>query len=259
MNITPEWDRPDPSREDQNRLGRIGAWCYDHRRRVLVGWLVGVVAVIALAGAIGSRSGATFGGVGQSQQVQDILATRFPAKAGDQAQVVFRSTGPLASPPVSDRVNAVLARLRPLPSVTSVSPLVRSADGRIGFASIQFDAVSAKIPSADVKRVISTAQSFAGPGFQVALGGPPISAVVTPSPGPSEGIGITAAIVIMLLAFGSVVAMGLPILTALVGVGVGYGIVALISHLLIVPTFGPELMAMIGLGVGIDYALFIVT
>ena len=97
------------------------------------------------------------------------------------------------------------------------------------------------------------------PDLQVALGGPPISAVVSPSPGSSEGFGITAAIIIMLLAFGSVVAMGLPIITALVGIGVGFGVVALISHLLIDPSFGPELMAMIGLGVGIDYALFIVT
>ena len=259
MKTTPEPGRPVPDSEDRNRLGRVGAWCYDHRRRVLVGWIVGVVAVIALAGLVGSRFEDDFGGVGQSQQVQSILATRFPAQAGDQAQVVFGSTVPLDGPRVVGRVDEALAALRPLPSVTSVSPVVRSADGRTGFASIQFDAVSDKIPTADIKRVITTAQSFAGPGLRVALGGPPISAVVTPSPGPSEGIGITAAIVIMLLAFGSVVAMGLPILTALVGVGIGFGVVALISHLLIDPTFGPELMAMIGLGVGIDYALFIVT
>ena len=107
--------------------------------------------------------------------------------------------------------------------------------------------------------MIARAQSYDRPGLQVALDGAPVSAVVSPSPGPSEGIGIGAAILIMLLAFGSVVAMGLPILTALTGVGVGYAVVALISHLLIDPSFGPELMAMIGLGVGIDYALFIVT
>ena len=78
-------------------------------------------------------------------------------------------------------------------------------------------------------------------------------------PGSSEGIGITAAIIIMLIAFGSVVAMGLPLITALVGVGIGFGLVDLASHVFTIPTFGPELMAMIGLGVGIDYALFIVT
>ena len=103
------------------------------------------------------------------------------------------------------------------------------------------------------------ARSFSRPGFEVSLGGNPISNVVTASPGSSEGIGITAAIIIMLIAFGSVVAMGLPIITALVGVAVGFGIVDLLSHILTVPTFGPELMAMIGLGVGIDYALFVVT
>jgi RND superfamily putative drug exporter len=218
-----------------------------------------MIALIALSSAIGSRFENDFGGVGQSQQVEMILQQRFPTQAGDEAEVVFRSPSSLSSPAVNGHVEKVLAAIRPLRSVTSVSPLVRSAGGDIGFASIQFDAVSAKLPAGDVRRVIAEAQSFAGPGLEVALGGPPISAVVSPSPGPSEGIGISAAIVIMLLAFGSVVAMGLPIMTALIGIGAGFGIVALISRVLIDPSFGPELMAMIGLGVGIDYALFIVT
>ncbi|HEY1826820.1 MAG TPA: MMPL family transporter, partial [Acidimicrobiales bacterium] len=89
--------------------------------------------------------------------------------------------------------------------------------------------------------------------------GAPISQVETAAPGSSEGIGISAAILIMLLAFGSVVAMGLPILTALFGLGIGIAILELFTHLLVVPTFAPEMAAMIGIGVGIDYALFIVT
>jgi putative drug exporter of the RND superfamily len=245
--------------EGTNRLGRTGAWCYDHRRAVLIGWIVGVIVVIAVASTIGARFENDFGGVGQSQQAQTILAQRFPTQAGDDAQVVFHSSGAINAPDVSARVDRALIEIRRLPSVTAVSPLVRARNGRTAFATVQFDAVTAKIPPADVTRVIDRAESFAQPGLQVALGGPPISAVVSPSPGPSEGIGISAAVVIMLLAFGSVVAMGLPIITALVGIGAGYGVVALISHLLIDPSFGPELMAMIGLGVGIDYALFIVT
>ena len=160
---------------------------------------------------------------------------------------------------VTARIDRALAAIQPLPSVTSVSPLVTARDGHTALATVQFDAISAKIPAGDITAVIATAQSYAEPGLQVALGGAPISAVASPSPGSSEGIGISAAIVIMLLAFGSVVAMGLPILTALAGVAAGYGVVALISHLLIDPSFSLELMAMIGLGVGIDYALFIVT
>lgn len=241
-----------------NLPGRLGAWCYDHRRAVLLAWIVGLIAVIGVAGGLGSRFEDNFGGVGEAQQVQDILHQRFPAQAGDSARVVFRSTGPLDNDAVIGRVDQALNGIRPLPTVVSVSPLVR-ADGRTAFATIQFDAISAKLAKADVQRVIDKARSYAGPNLTVALGGSPISVAVKPSPGPSEGIGISAAIVIMLVAFGSVVAMGLPILTALVGVGAGYGVVALVSHALIVPSFGPALMAMIGLGVGIDYALFIVT
>jgi putative drug exporter of the RND superfamily len=241
------------------RLGRIGAWCYDHRWRVLLGWILAVIAVVAVTSAAGTRFENDFGGVGQSQQAQNLLTQRFPAQAGDQAQVVFRSSAPIRTPAVAARISQALAAIRPLPAVTSVSPVITAADGHTALATIQFDAVSAKLPSGDVTAVIAKARSFAEPGLQVALGGAPVSAVVSPSPGSSEGIGIGAAIVIMLLAFGSVVAMGLPILTALAGVGIGYGVVALISHLLIDPSFGPEVMAMIGLGVGIDYALFVVT
>jgi putative drug exporter of the RND superfamily len=241
------------------RLGRIGTWCYDHRRRVLAGWILAVIAIAAVAVVAGSRFENDFGGVGQSQQVQDLLTRRFPAQAGDQAQVVFRSSGPVRAPGTATRISQALAAIRPLPSVTSVSPPIIAADAHTALATIQFDAISSRLPAADVTAVIARARSYAEPGLQVALGGAPVSAVVSPSPGSSEGIGIGAAVVIMLVAFGSVVAMGLPILTALAGVGAGYGVVALISHLLIDPSFGPELMAMIGLGVGIDYALFIVT
>src|SRR5580700_2854832 len=240
-------------------LGRLGALCYDHRTAVLTGWIAAVIVFIAATSAIGSGFKNDFGGVGQSQQVADILAQRFPDQAGDSAQVVFHSAAPMASPGTSARADQALSAIRPLASVTSVSPLIIAAGGHTALATIEFDAVSAQLPPGDVQAVIARARSYAGPGLQVALDGAPISAVVSPSPGSSEGIGIGAAVIIMLLAFGSVVAMGLPMLTALAGVGAGYGVVALVSHLLIDPSFGPELMAMIGLGVGIDYALFIVT
>jgi RND superfamily putative drug exporter len=226
---------------------------------VLLGWIAAVVVTIAVASAAGSRFENNFGGVGQSQQAQNILARRFPAQSGDDAQVVFHSAAPIRAPAITARVQRALAAIRPLHAVTWVSPLVTGTDGHTAFATIGFDATAYLIPAGDINKVIATARSYAEPGLQVALGGTPISNVISPSPGSSEGIGIGAAIVIMLLAFGSVVAMGLPILTALAGVGAGYGVVALISHLLIDPSFGPDVMAMIGLGVGIDYALLIVT
>ena len=156
--------------------------------------------------------------------------------------------------------------MRPLPYVEGVTSPFSAAGahqiaphGNIAFAQVQFTTDTADIPTGAVKNVVSTAQAAARPGFEVALGGNPISAAVTAAPGPSEGIGITAALIIMLLAFGSVVAMGLPVITALAGLGIGIALLELLTHLLVVPNFSPEMAAMIGIGVGIDYALFIVT
>jgi putative drug exporter of the RND superfamily len=251
----------------RSTLGRLAGWCYDHRRVVLVAWVAGVVLVIWLAQLAGSRFDDNFSaGNTQSQQAENVLAERFPAQAGDTADVVFHSGGRLTDPATAAVISRAVAALKPLPHVAGVtSPLAPgahgqlSADGRTGFAVVQFNATAANLPNSSVSRVVDTALTFARPGLQVAVGGAPVENVVSAAPGSSEGFGITAAIVIMLLAFGSVVAMGLPILTALAGVGAGFAVVDAASHVLTVPTFGPDLMAMIGLGVGIDYALFIVT
>jgi hypothetical protein len=137
---------------------------------MLLGWIAGVIAIIAVASAAGSRFQDDFGGVGQSGQVSSILARRFPAQAGDAAQVVFRSSGPIRSPGVTTQVDQALAAIRPLPSVTSVSPPVNATDGHTALSTIQFDAISAKIPAGDVKAVIAKAESYPEPGLQVALG-----------------------------------------------------------------------------------------
>jgi RND superfamily putative drug exporter len=249
------------------RLGRLAGWCYDHRRLVLLGWVLAVVAVIGLAQWSGSRLDNSFTlGSSPSQQAGNLLASRFPAQEGDSADVVLRSSTRLDSPAATLTIGRLARSLRPLADVSGVQgPLSPggsqqlSADGRIGFVVVQFDAPAADLPASAVRAVIDTARSFARPGLQVAVGGAPIETVVSAAPGSSEGIGLAAAIVVMLLAFGSVVAMGLPILTALVGVGMGFAVLEALSHLVTVPTFGPDVMVMIGLGVGIDYALFIVT
>jgi putative drug exporter of the RND superfamily len=255
------------ARSPRSGPGRLAAWCYDHRRRVLLGWLLAVVAVIGLAQWAGSRLDDNFAlGSSPSQQAQNLLASRFPSQKGDVADVVLRSPGPLDSTANAATIDRLVRSLQPLAHVSGVqSPLAPgtsrqlSPDRRIGFVVVQFDAAAADLPASAVRRVIDTARSAARPGLQVALGGAPVEQVVSAAPGSSELIGLVAAIVVMLLAFGSVVAMGLPILTALVGAGMGFGILVALSHLITVPTFGPDMMIMIGLGVGIDYALLVVT
>ena len=234
---------------------------------MLLGWLLAVVAIIGLAQWAGSRLDNNFAlGSSPSQQAQDLLASRFPSQKGDTADVVLRSSSPLDSPANAATVGRLARSLQPLADVSGVrSPLGPGASGqlspdhRIGFVVVQFDAAAADLPASAVQGVIDTAGGFAHAGLQVAVGGAPVEQVVSAAPGLSEMIGLLAAVVVMLLAFGSVVAMGLPILTALLGVGMGYGILAALSHLLTVPAFGPDIMIMVGLGVGIDYALFVVT
>jgi RND superfamily putative drug exporter len=215
---------------------------------------------------MGSRFQASFGsGNSASQQVQNLLSSRFPQTAGTSADVVISTTGSIHSPADRATTEALVEKLSGLPHVSSVrSPFNpvghQIAPGsRISFAVVQFNQDAAVIPNAAVTTVIDAAESFDRPGYRVALGGGPISKVITAAPGPSEGAGILGAMLIMLIAFGSVVAMGLPILTALFGIAIGFALEDLLSHVLNVPIFAPEMLAMIGLGVGIDYALFIVT
>ncbi len=248
----------------ESRLARVAGWCYDHRWRVLLVWLVAIVAFNVFAHSAGSRftNNLTMGG----QPIQKILDRAFPGQSGSQNEVVITTTDPVTAPSVEARTEAMVSALRPLAHVSEVvSPFSPggqhqvSSDGHIAYLQLNFDQSTGTLPTGAINHVISTAKSFDAPGYKVALGGPAIDLVAGGEPGSSEGIGILAAIIIMLLAFGSVVAMGLPILTALFGIGVGIGVLDLVTHLQSAPTFTPQVMAMIGLGVGIDYALFIVT
>ncbi len=258
--------RKAPTTAEHSALGRLAGWCYDHRRRVLLVWIAIIIAITVVAQSMGSRFQDSFGsGNSASQQVQNLLAARFPQTAGTSADVVIATTGLVDSPSNRSTTDALVAKLSALPHVSEVRSPFNPADHQISsnrhiaFAVVQFDQQASTIPNAAVRRVIDVAESFDRPGYKIALGGGPIGNVITAAPGPSEGAGILGAMLIMLIAFGSVVAMGLPILTALFGIAVGFALEDLLSHVLNVPIFAPEMLAMIGLGVGIDYALFIVT
>jgi putative drug exporter of the RND superfamily len=249
-------------------LGRLGSWSYRHRRLVAVGWVTALI-VISLAGRL---AGSAFkdnlnGGTSTpSQQAASFLQRNFPSQAGDVAQVVFQTGGPVTSAAARDRITGTLDGLARLAHVTSVvSPFAAggaaqlSADGHVAYGVVRFDASGDALPDAAIKQVIAQAQRVAGPGFAVQVGGAPVEKVEKPQFGTSETLGILAAVLILLLAFGSVIAMLLPILTAIVAVAATFGLLDLLSHRVTVPSFAPELAALVGLGVGIDYALFVIT
>jgi len=258
-------DQTPPSRPaEQSALARVASWCHDHRWWVLGVWIVSLVAVNVAAQALGSDFSNNL--TGGTQTAQQILNADFPAFSGSPAQVVVITSGSLTDPANAARTQKLVTALTPLGHVASVtSPFSPSGasqiskDGHIGYVRVNFDEAAGNLPTTSIQHVIDTAQSFDAPGYHVALGGQAISLVAGAKPGPSEGIGIMAAIIIMLLAFGSVVAMGLPIITALFGIAVAFAVLDLLTHVVTTPVFAPEMMAMIGLGVGIDYALFIVT
>jgi RND superfamily putative drug exporter len=246
------------------RLARLSS---DHRRLVVIGWIVVLVAALGISRAVGSYYANNFSLAGtDAQRALDLLKSRFPAEAGDSDQIVLHTrSGTLSDPSVRPRVEAMLAKVERLPHVASVeSPYATqgqaiSRDGTIGFATVNFDESSFALPKAATKRVIATAAAASSPSLQVELSGNAIEQASDNGEGPVFLIGLSTAIVVLLISFGSLLAMGLPVGTALLGLGTAFGLIGLLSRVLSMPDFASMLALMIGLGVGIDYALFIVT
>jgi putative drug exporter of the RND superfamily len=248
-------------------MARIARWTMEHRRTVVVGWIVAAIGIFAISNAVGKKTASSFTLPGtNSQQAVDLLQSRFPAQAGDADQIVFHAkTGKLTDAANRAAVAVAAARVSGLPHVTGVtSPYAAgqhaiSRDGTIGFATVTFDQRANALPKAAVDRVITAAQSVRSASLGVELGGQAVEQAQQPPLGFATVVGIAAAIVILLISFGSFSAMGLPIATALFGLVAGLGVINLASHLVDMPSFASELALMIGLGVGVDYALFIVT
>jgi RND superfamily putative drug exporter len=253
--------------DERGLVQRVARWCIRHRGRVLLIWLVVVVAALAVLSGIGTRAANQFSLSGtESQRAQDLLQRSFPAQSGDVDQIVFRARrGRITNTPIRARIEAVLARARRAPHVSSVvgpyaaGTTQTSADGRIAFATVTFDRQAPELSKSTVERLISAATLARSPDLEVELGGGAIEQTQTEAAGGAGAIGLAAAIVVLLIAFGSFVAMGLPVITALLGLGTGFGAIALASQVIDMPNFSTELAAMIGLGVGIDYSLFVVT
>jgi RND superfamily putative drug exporter len=245
----------------------IARWTMAHRRTVVLAWVVAAIGIFALSSSVGKKTASSFTlpGTG-SQQTVDLLQSRFPAQAGDADQIVFHAkTGKLTGAADRAAIGSTLSRVSRLPHVTGVvSPFAASQhavsrDGTIAFATVNFDERANALPKSAVDRVISTAEAARSATLDVQLGGQAIEQAQQASLGFATAVGIGAAILILLISFGSFSAMGLPIATALFGLGAGIGVITLVSHVVDMPDFASELALMIGLGVGIDYALFIVT
>ncbi|HEX5947017.1 MAG TPA: MMPL family transporter [Acidimicrobiales bacterium] len=246
------------------RLARSARWSAAHRRFVVAAWVLLAVGGLVVDRAMEPdfRNDLSVPGA-DSEEAFDLLHERFPERAGDSMQVVLQAPAGLDDPAVRAAVDASTAAMASLPDVADVrspygpGPEAISADGTIGFITVQFDQRANDIPTESVETVQDAAAPIRDAGVQVEFGGAPVETEQGPSG--SEVIGLAAAMIVLLLAFGSVVAMAVPLVTAVLALAVGVSIVGLLTNWISIGTSGPVVAAMIGLGVGIDYALLIVT
>ena len=242
-------------------LGGLGRACYRHRWATLISWVVGVACLITLWLQFGAAALNTFD---SSDPGQAVLNQHFARAAGDTLTLAVRSASPITAPAVRAQVASALIPFERAAHVTAVSnpyttPGQLSRDGHIAFSTVQFDVAGSSISNGEATALMKDATAASGHGVTFSLGGDVVDLEETPYGGPTDGVGVAAAAVILLIAFGSLLAMGLPIATALLGIGAGLSLIGLLGHVFPAPSFSPIIAGLIGLGVGIDYALFIVT
>ncbi|MED7954947.1 MMPL family transporter [Streptomyces sp. BE303] len=272
--MTPPNRAATPSAPSQSRRGllrRTGEWCARHSVLVIVLWLA-VLACVQIANrTVGGTYSDDFSLPGtQAAQGKNVLQAHEPAAAGTAAQVVLHDAQPLAGfeSPLSQSLTAlqqlphVLSVQSPLPPAGQAAPPggPLSTDGLTGYITVRFDANPTTLGESYLDEVDTAVAPLRAAGVQVEYGGP-LGELARPAPDDrtSEAIGFAVAIVVLLIGFGSVIAAGLPLVTALIGAVVGLGVLGLLAALSTFATVAPTLATMIGLGVGIDYALFLLT
>ncbi len=246
----------------------LARWCMAHRRRVVVAWVVVAIGATVLAHVVGPNYVTVYSLPGtDTQRAHDLLAQEFPTQSGDADAIVFHvSRGTIDSPAVRSAIAPLLAHVSTLPHVTGVvSPYgtrgaVQVSRNRMtAFATVNYDRAANKLPSSTGKPLLKLVNGVRVPGLQVAAGGQVVEAAEGFNIGPATEVGVVAALFILLLTFGSLAAAGMPLITAGLGLITGVALIGLATHVTNLANVAPDLALMIGLGVGIDYSLFIVT
>jgi len=246
----------------------LAIWCVRHRVAVLLLWLTALVGMTLISQSVGTAYSNSFSLPNtESTRALDLLQAAAPKQAGDQEQIVIHTTNgtKVTDPSVRDAVTAMLAKVAKVDHVSEIAspygPVGAhqiSPDGRTAFATVTFDRLGADISTPLAKQFVDTALRAASPTLQVAVAGQ-VAEEANKVPFGGTGLGVLLAGVVLLLVFGSVFAMALPLLSALASLGTAIGVIGLLSHVFKMPVFSTELVLLIGLGVGVDYALFIVT
>ncbi|WP_165367764.1 MMPL family transporter, partial [Phytoactinopolyspora endophytica] len=245
-------------------LGRLAGFAFRRRGRVILAWIVAIAAAFGLSTAFAGDFAADYSAPGSdSKQAQDLLSDRFPAFAGDTVDVVVRADD-VTAPDVQTDVDALLGELAEAPHVAAAGdpyaePGGISEDGQTLATQLRLTYENgANVPEEDSERLLTVAEEAERPGLEIALGGQSIQLAEQGEIG-SEGIALVAAAFILLVTFGTVVAAGLPLLVAVSGLGVSAMLTGLVAALIDVPDWSTALATMLGIALGIDYVLLMVT
>lgn len=239
-----------------------------HPKRLLLVFFILMAAFVGVASSIRGDFADSFSLPGaESQRAYDLLAERFPGASGSSAQIVFQAQdgATFDDPAVKEQVDALLTGISGLPHVASiVSPFdatyqISQINPSIAYATVNYDLQANDLKIDDSKQLVDLVKAANSDQLRVVAGGDVPSLSEFEFGNTSEIVGIIAAAIILLIAFGSVVAMGLPIVTALIGLTIGFMGIFIATRYMDIATFAPQFASMIGIGVGVDYALFIVT
>ncbi|HEY6758190.1 MAG TPA: MMPL family transporter [Baekduia sp.] len=259
-----------PQTPQDSRFVRLARACNRHRWRTFFAWLAALIVIQAAAGAVGTKEVSNFRLPGtESQRAYDLLAEHFPAVKGDTDQLVYVAKGgkTLNDPQIKQAITDSIKKVEAFKEVANVAgPYGQGGritkDDKIGVASLNYKTSTNDV---DDQKVFSKIQDAAftarSSSLEVEHGGPGAEAARFSDQGSGSGefIGIALAAIVLMITFGSLVAAGLPLLATLLALGSALGLITFISHLVDTPDFATQLASLIGLGVGIDYALFVVT
>jgi RND superfamily putative drug exporter len=249
-------------------MSALARWCYRRRFTVLGLWVAGLIVLGGLSQAAGDQYNDSFSLPGtESSRALDLLKTSFATQSGDSDQIVWHvKSGSVNDAAVKARVTAMLAKARHDPHVVGIASPYESAnaaqisrDGRTAYATVNYDKQAQDVSKDAYNKLIDTAKTARSDGLQVELGGNGIQQAQENNGSGTEFIGVALAAIVLYIAFGSLFATLLPLFSAIFALGAGLAAAGLLAGVINIATWAPQLATLIGLGVGIDYALFIVT
>jgi RND superfamily putative drug exporter len=240
-------------------LARLADIAYRRRGRVVLAWIAAAIVIIGVGSSLAGEYNADYNTPGsESKAASDLTEQRFAGYSGQEIYVVWKDPAGARSPGARERLEAFFAQAEQVDHVDPHTAIRVSRDGKIGSTTLPLTVPGWDVEKKDGKKLIDAAEKNDGNGLQIKLGGDPIYAAQDQSS--PEGLGFLGAAIVLLIAFGSVVAAGLPLVIALIGLGISSaGLIALLANVVDVPDWTTAVSGLIGIGVGIDYSLLVLT